>query len=202
MKAKILIEGGASGNDSKQLQIECRRGFRQLLSNLGLPRLPELAACGSRENTYKRFTSAHKKARSGDYIAILVDSEDPVADPERPWQHLKSRDGWDTPHGADDNQALLMTTSMETWVAADREALREHYGTELRETALPAQQDMESRSRQDILKGLANATRQCKVPYAKGKQSFEILGKLNPQELGKHLPSFGRCRRILEEKLK
>ncbi|MEX0794755.1 MAG: DUF4276 family protein [Pirellulaceae bacterium] len=197
MKAKILIEGGASGNDSKQQQIECRQGFRQLLGNLGLSRLPELAACGSRENTFKRFKSAHKNATPGDYIAMLVDSEDPVADIEKPWQHLT----WEQPSGVTDDQALLMTTSMETWIAADREALREHYGDKLSEKALPSQQNMESRGRQDIFDNLRKATRQCKIPYAKGKESFLILGKLDPRELEKHLPSFVRCRRILKEKL-
>lgn len=164
-------------------------------------RMPAIVACGSREDTFDDFKEAHRISKSRDYIAILVDSEDPVADPEKPWQHLKSRDGWEAPQGADDDQALLMTTSMETWVAADRKALREHYGPELREKALPAQKDMESRSRQEILKGLTDATRQCKAPYAKGKQSFEILGKLNPQELESRLPSFARCRRILTAKM-
>lgn len=45
------------------------------------------------------------------------------------------------------------------------------------------------------------ATRNCKNAYAKGKRSFEILGKLDPDVLAKHLPSFSRVRRILKEKL-
>ncbi len=51
---------------------------------------------------------------------MLVDSEYPVANIEKTWEHLKQRDNWDRPAGADDEHVLLMTTCMETWIATDR----------------------------------------------------------------------------------
>jgi hypothetical protein len=80
---------------------------------------------------------------------MLVDSEDPVDDPDKTWAHLKKRDGWDRPSGATDEQVLLMTTCMETWIVADRATIKAHYLQKLQESGLPATYDLENRSRQD-----------------------------------------------------
>jgi hypothetical protein len=66
---------------------------------------------------------------------------------------------------------------------------------------LPALNNLENVSRQDVQEGLENATRNCANAYRKGKRSFEILGKLNPETLTPNLPSFRRICRILDEKL-
>ncbi len=94
-----------------------------------------------------------------------------------------------------------MTTCMETLIVADRAALEEHYKTKLQNSALPPLVDLESRTRDDVQDRLARATRNCSNQYAKGKRSFEILGKLTPATLAGHLPSFVRTRRILDQRL-
>ena len=94
-----------------------------------------------------------------------------------------------------------MTTCMETWIVTDRATLAKHYGSKLQKSALPALSDLENRRRQEVQLKLVHATRNCANAYAKGKRSFEVLGKLSPTELRKHLPSFQRIVRILEEKL-
>ena len=94
-----------------------------------------------------------------------------------------------------------MTTCMETWIVSDLGTLRTHYGSQLQESALPALVDLESRLRHPVQDALVNATRSCSNKYEKGKRSFEILGKLTPDTLAVHLPSFARARRILTEKL-
>jgi len=50
---------------------------------------------------------------------------------------------------------------------------------------------------------LYNATRDCGRDrgYEKGKRSFELLGRLNPAELRKHLPHFVRLCEMLSAKL-
>jgi ribonuclease HII len=53
----------------------------------------------------------------------------------------------------------------------------------------------------NIARKLAKATRDCTNAYMKNKRSFEVLGKLTPDELEKYLPSFKRVRRILKKKL-
>jgi hypothetical protein len=196
---KVYIEGGG---DSKELRIRCREGFRKLLEKCGLTgRLPALTACGGRDAAFDDFRTACANAKPSDYVALLVDSEDPVADIEKPWQHLKVRDNWDKPNGATDDQALMMTTCMETWIVADRKMLRERYTDCLQENALPSLSDGESRTRSAVLESLKLATRTCKSPFAKGAESFRLIASVDPNELSKHLPSFARVRQILREHL-
>lgn len=57
------------------------------------------------------------------------------------------------------------------------------------------------RARGEVQKALERATQNCSNPYGKGRRSFEILGKLDPDSLEQHLPSFARMRRILTAKL-
>ena len=199
MSASIYLEGGG---DSKELHIRCREAFKKLLENCGFQgRLPRLTACGSRTSTFDDFHTAHTAQSDADYVAMLIDSEEPLDDLEAVWQHLKHRDHWNKPDGASDEQVLFMTTCMETWIVTDRTTLVDHFGSKLQKSALPALNDLESRSRQEVQQKLAHATRNCVNAYAKGKRSFEVLGKLSPTELKKHLPSFRRMVRILGEEL-
>ena len=199
VKSVIFIEGGG---DSKELHARCREGFRKLLERCGFAgRMPRLVACGPRSAAYKTFDREYGNAKVGSFIALLVDSEDPVADIEAPWAHLSDRDGWTKPRGAEDEQVLLMTTCMETWIVSDHKTLRAHYGSQLRESALPALVDLESRHRDKVQDALVHATRECSNKYRKGKRSFTILGELTPDTLATHLPSFARAWRILKEKL-
>lgn len=199
MKTKIYIEGGG---DSKYLHSSCREGFRKLLESTGFKgNMPQLVACGGRDSTYRDFKTDHQNGRA-DYVAMLVDSEDPVTDPENPWDHLKERDGWDRPDGSNDNQVFLMTTCMETWIAADPDTLNRHYGSCLRESALPPIHNIEIRNRHDIQDCLKQATAECSNTYQKNRRSFEVLGKLDPSVLEENAASFKRMKRVLNERLK
>lgn len=200
MSAHLYIEGG----ESKEDQIRCREGFRKLIGKLGFAadkKMPRLTACGGRNSAFDDFKTAHSHSKKGDYIAMLIDSEDPVANSEKTWEHLKTRNNWDKPDGVDDEQVLLMTMCMETWIVADRAALKAHYGHRFKENALPPLIDLEQRNRKEVHEKLTQASSDCSNAYAKGKRSFEILAKLNPAVLKKHLPSFVRLERILKEKL-
>lgn len=195
----IYLEGGG---DSAQLKIRCREGFRKLLAKCGFDgRMPKLVACGGRAAAFDHFLTAHGARIAGEYIALLMDSEDPMTDIEAAWMHLKARDGWEKPSGASDDQVLLMTTCMETWIVVDRAALARHYGQGLQSSALPPLVNVESRARDDVLSWLANATRRCSNAHVKGKRSFEVLGQLDPEALTPHLPSFVRVLKILNETL-
>lgn len=199
MSAYLYIEGGG---DSKELRARCREGFRRLLERCDLAgRMPRLVAGGGRSSTYDDFKTAHRLAAEGNYVGMLVDSEDTVRDAEQTWAHLQQRDGWDKPQGADDGQVLMMVTCSETWIVTDREALRSHYGADLQESALPPRNDMESRNRESIQSALVRATRNCKNAYGKGKRSFAVIARLAPERLRDCLPSFARCERILSERL-
>ena len=202
MSTTLYLEGGGSGPDSKGLQARCREGFRTLLEKCDFRgRMPRLVACGGRTSAFDDFKTAHRNKEAGVYVAMLIDSEDPLAKLDAAWEHLRLRpgDNWEQPAGATDDQVLFMTTCMETWIVADREALRRHYGR-LQNSALPPLDNLEARGRHDVQDKLAHATRNCSNAYKKGKRSFEVLAKLTPEVL-EQLPSFVRTRRVLNENL-
>lgn len=200
MKKVIYLEGGG---DSKELHTRCREGFRKLLERCGYKgNMPRLVACGGRGSAFEDFRSAHGSRAQGDFVAMIIDSEDPLKELEAAWNHLTSRDGWKAPPGATDDQVLFMTTCMETWIITDRDSLSHHYGDRFQIAALPPLVNLETRHRNDIQDALVHATRNCKNAYQKGKRSFEILSKLKPDALRPHLPSFNRNMEILDEKLK
>ncbi|MCL4203430.1 MAG: DUF4276 family protein [Pirellulaceae bacterium] len=203
MNAYIYIEGGASGPHSKNLTIRCQQAFHRLLDRMGFKgRMPRLKACGGRNAVYEDFCRAHQG--NAGYVAMWIDSEEPMADIEKAWKHLAEVTtvaAWKKPDGAADDQVLFMTTCMETWIVADRAALRAHYQQRLNENPLPHPNGLEARERHDVQDRLERATKDCQNAYAKGKRSFEILEKLDPTVLMQHLPSFGRVVRILKRKL-
>ena len=200
MSAAIFIEGSKLGEDSKEMDIRCRKAFHALLDPICPKRKPSLHPCGGRGRAYKDFRTAHNQGRAT-FVALLIDSEDPVKDQSKPWEHLQTRDNWERPKGAQDDQVLFMTTCMETWIVADREALRSHFKHKFHENALPPLNDLEQRERHDVLSKLERATRDCSNSFKKGNRSFEILAKLSPAILREHLPSFVRLEKILKEKL-
>jgi len=204
VNAFVYVEGGPSGADSKEGTIRCREGFHKLLDRSGFTgRKPRIVPLGGRGAVYDRFVTEHS-AKTGSYVAMWIDSEEPMANIEAAWDHLENVttvDPWSRPPNTDDDQVLFMTTCMETWIVADRDTLKAHYGNELQETALPPLFDLEERSRHDVQKQLIHATRNCSNAYSKGPRSFEILSKLTPSALEKSLPSFVRVRRILNVKL-
>lgn len=199
MSSRIYIEGGG---DSKELHTRCREGFRKLIEKIASPgSMPRLVPSGGRGAAFDDFKTAHRHASEKDYVALLVDSEDVVDDIEKPWEHVRTRDGWDKPVDATDEQVLLMVTSMETWISADRSNLRKRYGNNLKEKALPPLTNLEQRERKTVFRALCDATRDCSSSYRKGKHSFELLAELSPEELRKHLASFVRFERILKDNL-
>ncbi len=94
-----------------------------------------------------------------------------------------------------------MTTCMETWIVADREAWLSHYGSDLNEVQLPPLVSLEGRERHSVQDALERATSTCSNKYKKGKRSFQVLAVLTRAALEQHLPSFNRNMRILEASL-
>lgn len=197
-KVTIFVEGGG---ETSFLKRRCSEGFHDLLTKAGFTgRLPRIVPCGSRNNAFDDFQTAHNQSKQA-YVALLVDSEDPIADIEQTWQHLTMRDGWTRPDGAAEDQVFLMTTCMETWIIADRVALSQHYRSCLQVSALPPVHNLEQRDRHDVQNRLVNATHTCTNAYAKNKRSFEALASINPETIKEMLPSFARMVHILDAKL-
>lgn len=179
MSIRLYVEGGG---DSKTLKTACRKGFRSFLENAGLTgKLPRIVAGGPRQNAYESFKTAHDHGNGT--ILLLVDAEGPVT-ADGSWQHLESRDGWNRPDGATDEQCHLMVEVMESWFLSDRQALKTSYGQGYRASALPPRQNVEQIPKRDVLDGLSQATRNSiKGRYNKGAHSFRILEKLDPAKV-------------------
>lgn len=189
MSVKLFVEGGGD----KSTDIACREGFHKLLESAGFGgRMPRIKACGSRNDAYTDFAFHSGHREGAPYPMLLVDSEGPVA--HGAWKHLKARDGWSRPKGAAEDQAQLMVQCMETWIVADPEALTEFFGEGLRLGHLPPITNLEPRAKSDIQDSLTRATAGCGrgKKYEKGKRSFEILARLNPELLKMRLPHFDR----------
>ncbi len=199
MKIRLYIEGGG---DSKSQHISCREGFRKLLERAGFQgRMPSTKACGGRDAAYGDFQTALRTAAPDEYPVLLVDSEAPVN--QSAWQHLSSSDRWPRPAGAEDDQAQFMVQCMESWCVADRNALRQFFGVSLRESALPALNNLEAQTKESVQDAFISATRDCGRDrgYKKGKRSFELLAQLDPAELTKHLPHFVSLCEMLNARL-
>jgi hypothetical protein len=177
VRAKLYVEG-AGQTDLERSQ--CRRAFAAFFESAGLTRRPRTVPCGGRGAAYDAFKHAAKAGKQGELPLLLVDSEAAVAPGHTVWQHLKSRDEWDRPSGASEDQAFLMVQVMETWFLADRDMLRRYFGTDLVEKHLRDWPFLESVPKGDVLGALEKATAGCgKKRYAKGKVSFEMLEKLD-----------------------
>ena len=188
---KLYVEGGGAGELGKR----CRGGFRSFLEKAGLKgKMPRIVACGSRQEAYDDYSHALK---GGESAVLLVDSEEPVNAERRPgspaewrpWQHLKQRDGWDKPSAASDTDCHLMVQVMESWLLADPQTLKDRFDQEFQHDKLPALgrgRSLEDIAKDDIMEGLKKATQNCAAgPYAKGKLSFELLGKIDPDKVTK-----------------
>ena len=200
MTVKLYVEGGG---DSKLQHIQCREGFRKLLEKAGFRgRMPRTFAGGGRNQTFDAFSTAVALADDDTKPVLLVDSEDPVTAPTA-WGHLHQRDGWQCPVGANDDQAQLMVTCMETWIIADRTALGQVFGSALQTSALLPEAGLEARPRDEVQTALTRATRNCgrnKI-YRKGRRSFQVLTHLNPGTLKQNLPHFQRLLEALHRLL-
>ncbi|GAB4422603.1 MAG: DUF4276 family protein [Bacteroidia bacterium] len=210
VNVKMYVEG-ASG--SKEQRIRTQRSFSTLLTKAGFGgRMPQLIACGGKQQAYDDFCTAMRgssRQRKGQlsYPLLLVDSEDPLAelieqtDHDFAWAHLHTRDRWKRPADSDSRQALLMATCMECWIAADRSSLSSYYGKEIAVQQLPPLHNLENRDRHDVLRSLQHATRTSKKPYAKGHVSFALLAEVNPVVLRQQLSQFRRMIAVLDEVL-
>ena len=183
MNIKVYVEGG--GN-VRELRSKCRKGFSSFFDKANLAgRMPQVIACGGRQRTCEKFAAALRSASDQVFVALLVDSEGPVAEGAGPWRHLQTRDNWDRPDGATEDDAHLMVQCMEAWFLADKDCLAAFFGRGSNRNALSHNPDIEQVAKTDVLDGLKGAARRCrsKGEYGKGRHSFEILSEIDPEKV-------------------
>jgi hypothetical protein len=155
-----------------------------------------MRTCGSRNSAFDRFKTAVSLQKAGEIPLLLVDSEDPIS--TIGWEHVKKRDQWERPARISDEQILFMATCMETWMLTDRESVTTYFGQGFNEKSLGADTDLETRKRDVVQKALETASKSCNKQYAKGKISFELLARLNPQKLSS-LSHWNRCVELIQK---
>lgn len=206
MRISVCVEGGG---DKKDTQRRCRRAFSDFFHRAGISRGLQIVPGGGREDTLQNLSQRIKSAPVGDFVVGLVDSEGPVGSGVSAWAHLRGQipkmHDWFSGITPDYESAYLMIQCMEAWFLADREELKNYFGSDFAESALPGNPDVEEIPKDDVLDGLRNATRQCtgkgqKGRYDKGQHSFQILGRIDPGKVTQVSPEARRLIETLKEK--
>lgn len=199
MTVRIYVEGGG---DNRALHARCRKGFSSFFENAGLiGRMPRVTPCGGRQKTYDNFCTELTKAAKNEFIVLLVDSEDPVAEGAGTWTHLQTRDKWQKPAAAKDENAHLMTQCMESWFFADKDALAAYFGVGFNRNALSAREEIENIPKTDVESDLKAATKPSrKGKYNKSSHSFDVLARLDPEKVAAASPHAKLLIRTLKAK--
>jgi len=186
---RLYVEGAPQKNDLKRER--CREAFSTFFEAAGIARRPRTVPCGGRQEAYDAFTTAIKTAKPGELALLLVDAEDFIAAEHTKWQHLKARDNWDRPEGAENDQVFLMVQVMETWFLADLPALRRCFGAHFSAAPFRAWPALEAVPKQTVYEVLQKATAGCKQTYVKGDVSFDVLATLDPARVEATCPHAG-----------
>jgi len=181
-EVRIYIEGGGEGKNTKAL---VRQGFSSFFKELVQVAQSKkikwnITLCGSRNNAFRDFKNALED-RPNAFIILLVDSEAPVKLKQRPWEHLKSRDNWDSPAGVDETHCYLMVQAMEAWFMADIDTLKIFYGQGFKENAIPKNTNVEMIEKDLLERSLKAARRDTKSKgeYKKIQHASKLLEMLD-----------------------
>ena len=192
----IFMEGGGSALGSAAI----RQGMGEFLTSVRSAARKKgivwnLVPCGSRENTFARFSESLDPAQDAVARILLVDAEAVVAATD-PRVHLRNQDGWDLT-GVPADTIHLMVQVMETWIVADPDALGRYYGRNFVPGRLPSPTGLENRPKAQIETALRNATKRTKKgSYHKIKHASKLLGRIDPAKVRARCP---HCSRLFEE---
>lgn len=152
----------------------------------------KLIMCGGRTEAYRAFSRTPVSSQYPIRI-LLVDAESEAK--KKSTEHLHERDGWNF-SDVNPSRVHLMTQTMETWIAADPEALASYYGLNFRANAMPAAANLETVPKDDIAKGLSAATKAtAKGEYHKIRHASELLPRIDPLKVRTRCP---RCELLFE----
>ena len=178
---RIYIEG-----DKKLLP-----GFRQFLNqfyNRG-SRI-DLAMCGP--NVIGDFANGIRKFPDSINV-LLMDSEGPFTSDLI--QSVRTHDRWDpsSNYSVPDESLNFMVQVMESWFLADMQALSAYYGRAFSANRLPANSAVEEIPKDDVLSGLAGATRATtKGRYHKTNHGPRLLEAIDPDKVCAAAPNCSR----------
>jgi hypothetical protein len=184
VKVRLYVEGGPKGTNADGLR-RFRNGFKQHFLKLD-PRLSSLGVspCGSTEETIRDYARAVSEREPDCMVAMLVDSDAPVAT-GTPAMHLQTKLDFAKIPAEARESVFLMVQCMEAWLVVDVNALEKCFGKKLKANALPPNPNIESVTKRDLLSAFANAIRDTPgAPYHKINHGAKILAELNPVIVG------------------
>ncbi|HLJ09906.1 MAG TPA: DUF4276 family protein [Planctomycetaceae bacterium] len=175
---RLYVEGGGDQKNTKQLLQNAIGAFlANGLAQFGTKRRPKVIVWGANLHTLALFSAAISK-HSQSVCVLLVDADGPVDC--APAEQLRRKHDWRKPQAVSDEQVHLMVQTMEAWIVADREALRDFYGPNLNEKQLSGRDDVEEIPTHELLEGLKRATRSTrKGEYHKIRHASILLQRIN-----------------------
>lgn len=177
---RLYIEGGG---DSRSTKADLRRGYSAFLRELraGARRNRvhwQVIVCGGRESAYQAFRSALRHHPDA-FNVLLVDAEGPVRD-AAPWEHLSTRDEWDS-MDLPDKHCHLMVQTMEAWFIADSDAVARYFGKGFLRNRLPKTANVEDIDKNQLATSLNNAAKNTpKKGYKKIRDGAALLEAVDP----------------------
>lgn len=191
---ELYVEGGGRTAASRGV---LRAGMDQFFD--GLRRAVQtkgaelrVICCGGRGEARSKFVAA--RADTDCWTLLLVDSESPVESDPR--DHLLTHDRWTDLVSVPLDSIQLMVQVMETWIVADRHALREYYGECFRDEELPADEAIEDVPKPEILAGLERATCPTSLgKYHKLHHASTLLARIDPEKVKARCP---HCKRLFD----
>lgn len=171
-----------------------REGFSGFFS--GIPGVkPKLVAGKSFANTIRAFVIAAE--RGGAVNFLLVDSDGP--DDGKLLRKVTGNPEWKRGLTVSPEQVHFMVQLMESWLLADRDALKTYYGQGFRPARLPANPKIEQIPKADVTNGLHAATRDTgKGPYHKTQHAPAILARVDADKVRDAAPSCSRLFSAIE----
>ena len=99
-----------------------------------------------------------------------------------------------------DDRLHFMVQVMESWFLADRATLQAYYGPDFAENRLPANRQVEQILKDDVINGLAAATRDTgKGRYHKTRHAPALLASLSPVQVRAAAPACAKLFTALEQ---
>lgn len=184
---RIYVEGGGKGTD-RFATIKLREGFRAFFKeldekakkkNIRFQPIPS----GSTDETYRSFERSVRDFPQS-FSLLLVDSDKAVPNGETARSFLQKKHKKWLLQNISDEQCHLMVQIMESWFVADVDALKNYYGQDFNESAIPKNANVEKIDKTRVENSLKNATRQTqKNEYHKIHHGGDLLGKIDAKKV-------------------
>lgn len=206
MEIKLYVEGGGKGSH-KRATIKLQQGFdsffRELKDAARERKVSfKIIPAGNTNSTYDDFIRSVENAPQS-FNLLLVDSDEAIAENETARAFLQNKyKGWKL-NAVRDEQCHLMVQIMESWFLADVAVLKNFYGKEFKESAIPKNKNVEKIAKETVESSLTAATAKTqKAEYHKIEHGAKILEMIDSNKARAAAPHCERLFAVIAESLK